>query len=413
MTDAAPVAVHERIVTLDIVRGVALLGIFIMNMPWFGHSFYAETSGSYHWPQWWDRWVQAGSEILFSGKFNSMFSMLFGIGFTIQLTRLQARHGNVSHALYARRLAALFLFGLIHACVFWTGDVLHMYALLGVLLLALRNASDRAVLGLIALCLLYPLVAGVFQKLHHNDQHIAQLGSDSRLWEESNNLAYGAGTFYDAMREHTREAVFLYTDRFNLMFVAGFYVQLASTMLLGLLAGRQRWLQESERYLPAIKRAQWWSLAVGAVSGAVFGVIRARVEPWEMTWSNVANGQLYVICRIALMLFYVASIVRLAQLQVWRRRFGWFAATGRMPLSNYLLQTLLATSIFYGWGLGYWGVAGPAVCLLLAVGIYFLVQVPLSIIWLKYFRYGPMEYVWRVLTYGSKALRNERTANDS
>jgi uncharacterized protein len=96
----------------------------------------------------------------------------------------------------------------------------------------------------------------------------------------------------------------------------------------------------------------------------------------------------------------VTTLVRLVQQRVWQRRFAPIAIVGRMPLTNYLLQTAIATTIFYGWGLGFWNRGGPLAWFLLALGIYFIVQVPLSLWWLKRFDYGPMEYLWRVLTYG-------------
>jgi uncharacterized protein len=102
------------------------------------------------------------------------------------------------------------------------------------------------------------------------------------------------------------------------------------------------------------------------------------------------------------MSFYVLTIVRLAQIPAWQRRFAPVAAAGRAPLSNYLMQTLICTTFFYGWGFGWWGKVGPAMQLALAAAIFFLIQVPLSVAWFRRFRYGPLEYAWRVLTYGPR-----------
>src|SRR5215468_9667545 len=128
-SQAEPVSSGERIFTLDVIRGFALLGIYIMNMPFFNTSFYQGADGTHLWPAWWDRTAETARDVLFSGKFNSMFSMLFAIGFTIQLERLEQRDPEHARAIYLRRIGWLFVFGVIHACVFWTGDVLHIYAL--------------------------------------------------------------------------------------------------------------------------------------------------------------------------------------------------------------------------------------------------------------------------------------------
>jgi uncharacterized protein len=102
------------------------------------------------------------------------------------------------------------------------------------------------------------------------------------------------------------------------------------------------------------------------------------------------------------MSFYVLTITRLAQSPAWQRTFAPMAAAGRMPLTNYLLQTAIATTIFYGWGFGLWGKVGPAAGLALAFAIFFVIQVPLSLWWLRRHEMGPMEWVWRYLTYGHR-----------
>ncbi len=133
----------ERLPVLDILRGFALLGILIMNMPAFSTSMFAEADGSHLWTSRADQWTEQLRDLLFSGKFNSMFSLLFGIGFTIQFARMEQRDPANATRLYLRRLLVLAVFGVVHAIVFWTGDVLHVYALLG-LVLALGHSSTAS-----------------------------------------------------------------------------------------------------------------------------------------------------------------------------------------------------------------------------------------------------------------------------
>src|SRR5512137_587496 len=141
MHDAASASLppSQRLPVLDVVRGFALLGILIMNMPGFGASFFAEADGSFLWTHPVDRAAEQLREMLFSGKFNSMFSLLFGIGFTIQFARMQQRDPERATGLYLRRLLVLEVFRLVQTTVFWTGAVMHIFALLGLLMLfALR-----------------------------------------------------------------------------------------------------------------------------------------------------------------------------------------------------------------------------------------------------------------------------------
>ena len=200
---ALPVA--DRLPTLDILRGFALMGIFIMNMPGFNTSFFVEADGSHLWPGKVDQAAEWVREALFSGKFNSMFSLLFGIGFTIQFARLQQADPQRATGLYLRRLLVLGVIGVIHACVFWTGDVLHVYAVLGLLaLFVLRGASDRTIIVLMVMCLLYPAVNGALRLVVMTPDVVAMLVKQAQAFEASNNAAYGRGTFLEAMAEHMR-----------------------------------------------------------------------------------------------------------------------------------------------------------------------------------------------------------------
>ena len=407
MPDAAhPLPTTERIATLDIVRGFALLGILIMNMPGFSTSFFAEADGSHLWPGKLDQVAEAVRDLLFSGKFNSMFSLLFGIGFTIQFGRMQQRDPDHATTLYVRRLLVLGAFGLVHASIFWTGDVLHVYALLGLMLLfGLRRVSNRAVVALIGACLLYPAVSGALRLWAMSPETVAMLVARGKAFEITNNAAYGHGSFWQAAGEHMREFASFYDDRWALWGYLGFYVQMAMTMLIGLLAGRLEWPRRIPELLPRIPRLQWSALALGVTCGVVFTVIFELQRAPGPTPLKILGNVNYWTSRLALMVFYVLSIVRIASTPTGRRWLAPIGAAGRMPLTNYLMQTALCTTLFYGWGFGLWGRVGPAAGLLLAVVIFFVVQVPCSLWWMRRHERGPLEAVWARLTYGGGAPR--------
>jgi uncharacterized protein len=405
-TQATPTEAKERIYTLDVIRGFALLGIFIMNMPWFNTSFHAGVDGTKLWPEWWDQWTETATNVLLSGKFNSMFSMLFAIGFTIQLERLEARDPQHALSIYLRRLFWLFVFGLIHLFVFWGGDVLHVYALMGLALLALRRAPDKLLWTLFVLCLVYPVGMGIWRMLTFTPADREQFIALSHAWEATNNAAYGHGSFIAAVREHSREALAFYTEPSMLRGMVRFYVAVFLTMILGLMLGRRHFFQNAAQHLPEVRRVQWWTLATGLVTGAIYGIWQATTTDFitPTPWRIVA-GICYWLSRVLIMIFYVATIVRAVHHPQWRQRLAPMAIAGRMPLTNYLMQTLLSTFLFYGWGLALWGKVGLALDLVLAVAIFFLVQVPLSKWWLARFELGPMEWLWRRLTYGHATLK--------
>jgi len=404
--------VSERIATLDIIRGFALLGILIMNMPGFSSSFFAEADGSHQWPGQLDQLAESARDMLFSGKFNSMFSLLFGIGFTIQFARMEQKDPSGATGLYLRRLAVLAVLGMIHGAIFWPGDVLHIYAILGLLLVyPLRRASARTIIMLMAMCLVYPVLSGTLRLALMTPEVTAMLVKDSQAMEASDKLAYVNGGFLQAVAENMRVFTHFYSDRWSLWFSLSFWVQMSLTMLLGLLAGRQRWAQRIPELMPRVRRLMWVALVIGLLCGAAFTLIFQFNRTPGPSPVKLLGGLCYWASRPAMMIFYVLAIVRLAQDPRWARRLAPLGAAGRMPLTNYLMQTAICTTIFYGWGFGLWGKVGPAAGLLLAVVIFFAIQVPWSVWWLRRNERGPMETLWARLTYGRREERAAATAS--
>jgi uncharacterized protein len=397
MDRAAPTLPGERIVTLDIIRGFALLGILVVNMASFAGAWRDQPTTP------WDSAAQFVVEVLFSGKFNSLFSLLFAVGFTIQLERLEQRGGSDARWIYVRRLLVLFAIGIAHFVLVWDGDVLHMYALLGFVLLFMRNASDRTLIVLIAALLLVPGLRSLALLLFSSPEFTASRVATQQEWYEAAVAAYGSGGYLDAVAQNIRTLYLRYvtfaTIEVNLLLG---YALFLVTMLIGLLAGRNRWIQRAAENPTLVRRAQWCALGIGIGFGVAQAVAARYTEPSVPSVAFIVMRTGYSVSRVALMVFYVAVIVQLANHARWRSWLVPLAAAGRMPLTNYLLQSVLGTAIFYGWGLGLWGQVGTALQLALAFAIFFGVQVPLSVWWFRHFAYGPMEYLWRVLSYGRR-----------
>lgn len=392
---ATPIQPSERIVTLDIIRGFALLGILVMNLQSF--------SGADEPVAVWDRAADAVVALFFSGKFNSLFSLLFAVGFTIQLGRLRQRAPESAVAIYLRRLAILLAFGLLHAVLLWDGDVLHMYAILGVVLLVVGNWPDRAIYGLIGAALLYPGARSLALMMFASPAWTQGRVALQQAFRDAASLAHGSGTYWDVVAENLHSLQFLYTTSagFDQSLLGG-YVLFSVTMLIGLLAGRHQWIQRAADHPGVLRTVQWWALGIGVATGMVFLIASRFVQPFVPSFWFVLMRTTYGASRVALMIFYVATILRLARHDSRMRRLRPLAAAGRMPLTNYLLQSVLCTFIFDAWGLGYWGRAGALAQLVLAFAIFLLLQVPLSVWWFRHHAYGPMEYLWRLLTYGRK-----------
>jgi len=393
----------ERLPTLDILRGFALMGIFIMNMPGFNSSFFIEADGSHLWRGVYDQRAEWLREALFSGKFNSMFSLLFGIGFTIQFARMEERDAAHATGLYLRRLAVLAVLGVLHAWVFWPGDVLHTYALLGLLLVfGLRRVSDRAIVWLIAACILFPAVSGVLRVLVFTPELVADRVRIAQAFELSNNAAYGHGGFLAMVRENTRVMNHFYDNPLSLWGTLGWWVMMSLTMLIGLLAGRRRWVQRAGELMPQIRRLTGWALAIGLGCGVAFTAIFEIHRTPGPSPIKVLGSVCYSLSRLGMMIFYVLVIVRLTQQPAWQRWLAPLAAAGRMPLTNYLMQTAIGLTLFQSWGFGLWMKAGPALSLGLALLIFWAVQVPWSLWWFRRHERGPLEALWARVTYGER-----------
>jgi uncharacterized protein len=411
----AALPVSERISVLDVLRGFALMGILIMNMPGFSYSGYHESDGSHYWPSQLDQMAEQVRDALFSGKFNSLFSVLFGLGFTIQFARMQQQDPVGADRLYLRRLLMLLVIGVVHACVFWFGDVLHVYALLGIILLfGLRKVSDRGLVLVMVGCLIYPLVSSLLRVAFVSKEFVASRVALGKGFALTNDAAYGTGSFWATAWENMRMMAHEYGDLYALWGTFGWYVSMTLTMLLGVLAGRRRWAQRIPELMPQIKRLTWVMLVLGlALSSTAVMIWEANRAPGPSLIKTFA-GLCYNVSRPMLMVFYVLLIVQLFQHDSFKALFKPFQLAGRMPLTNYLLQTAICTSLFYGWGFGLWAKVGPAAGLALSLFIFFAVQVPWSYWWLRTHERGPMEALWARMTYGRsgqrKALKPQTSA---
>ena len=392
-----PLRSDERLPALDILRGVALLGIFIMNMPSFSASLFAEHATDA---------VTVLRDIVVAGKFNAMFAFLFGIGFALQLARLQAARPGRDARIYLRRLLVLMALGLVHGAVFWAGDVLFVYAVLGLLLLLLRRVPDRVLLAAVVAGMLFPALAAVLRAalLSFDTEGRAML--EYQALEASNNLAYGSGAFTETARENSRMLAWAYTRPLGVWSMAMFYVQMGTPLVLGYFVGRRGWVARLGELAPQMRLARTIAGSVGAAATLIH--IGSGIDSQEPTLQSALLNLLQTLGRLGLMLFYALTVALVVQSPRWRERLAPLAAAGRMPLTNYLLQTALATTIFYGWGLGWWGRADTAAQIGIAVALFCAIQIPLSLFWLSRFERGPLEQLWRITTYGRRALQPAR-----
>jgi len=390
-----PVEAAERIQTVDILRGFAILGIFVVNMGAFSAPFMLVFVEPDHWTAWYDRVAQILVAWLATGKFYTLFSFLFGLGLSIQMTRVESRGGRFV-PLYVRRLLALLLIGLVHAFLIWMGDILVSYALLGFILLLFRRRSETTLKAWFIACFLLPLVLmtigaawGQFGSGESRPEE--QMARMSETVDDSMRV-YAAGTFREIMERRALDAADI------LGFLPIYGGQILALFLAGLWAGRRRLCEQIPEHVPLLRRARNWALPVGLALSGVFALTYESTNPLAPDFRGLGIQVCNAIGATSLSLAYACGIALLVQREEWRRRLGPIAAVGRTALSNYLLQSIVSTLIFYSYGLGLYGKVGPAAGLLLVAAVY-AIQIPLSNWWLGRFRFGPAEWLWRSLTY--------------
>ncbi|HBK46171.1 MAG TPA: hypothetical protein DDZ67_07010 [Xanthomonadaceae bacterium] len=392
-----PVAANERIAVLDVVRGFALLGILLMNIEAFVGPLNQALTGLDPTLAGADRVADALVYILVQGKFYTLFSLLFGMGFAVMAQRAE-RAGRAFGAFYLRRSLGLLGIGLAHALLVWSGDVLVSYALLALVLLAFREAPTAWLPWIaVAVYLFAPalvLLYGALGELARHDPAMAaqwqeslrQVGEQSRQIVDAQRQAYGDGSYAMATAQRARDL---------LEALRGLIVNapvMLGMFLLGSWFVRAGAIAEPAGSARLFARLRWGALPAGLLLMlASFGL-----EPWM----DPARLDLRLSCAFALSslagllmcLGYLGWVVR------FRAALAWLAPAGRMALSNYVLQSLVCTLVFYGYGLGYFQQLARAWQPLFALAL-FLVQVALSHAWLRRFDYGPLEWLWRGVTY--------------
>jgi len=383
-----PVRHQERIDAIDILRGVAILGILIVNMQLFSMPEGLPVDGTV------DRLILFFAQ----EKFKALFSFLFGLGLAVQMMRAEAR-GARFFPLYARRLGVLFLIGVAHFLFLWDGDILHDYAENGVVLLFFRRLSPKILLVSAGVLLAVPLFFFGLTSYNSITHRVSpplkswiayETEPDGQQTIDENRRIYSSGTYGEQIGLRARELPEDVTPDIDDAYVLALF-------LLGLYAGRRRIFHAVPAHLPFIRRVQRWGLILGVGGNAAFAVGGAFDPSPTSVMQNVGRLCL-VVAAPALMLFYASTIILLTQHEIWRRRLAPLAAVGRTALSNYLLQSLICTTIFYSYGLALFGKVGPSLGLLLTMTI-FLIQIPLSVWWLRRFQFGPVEWLWRSLTY--------------
>jgi uncharacterized protein len=350
---------------------------------------------------------------LFSTKAFSLFSLLFGFGFALQMQRAEVRN-NPFLPVYLRRTLGLFIIGNTIWLLGITNDVLILYALFALLLIPLRNRSSGAVLLVAGVLASVYIVADTLTSVPEYFGHlewVVELSSGG--FTDAQRAAafqlYSEGTLPAFLAYRFERWISWWTDWRHFVYEA----EVGGLMLFGMLVARKGWLQDISGHLSTFRRAMWWGLGLGLLITALGGLSLSlrnddAISPGFWLLGNLA---FYPIGSWLLVCGYASALVLASQVRNWWPRLYPLAAIGRMALTNFILTYVPYSIIIYGWGLGLWGEATPT-----QMFVVWLVQLPLqaafSVWWLRRFRFGPVEWIWRCFTYGRvQPMRYESDAN--
>ncbi|HTF96606.1 MAG TPA: DUF418 domain-containing protein [Cellvibrio sp.] len=386
----------ERIITLDVLRGFALFGILYAHMIfWYaGGPLPEETYQLYKEP---GSGIAIGIYMIFIiSKFFSIFSFLFGLSFYIQIDKLAQRHQPVVRR-FGWRLAILGVIGILHH-IFWRADILTIYVPLGFLLLFFRNLSNKTLLVVGTLLVLnIPTKFAELMSILVRDQ--------LQLIQEDHKTAGVA--YYEIIKQanfmqmiqHNIHAV---SEKLNYQINSGRGFITFGFFLLGMLAGRMQWflhIEQSSALFKQVLKRSGWILLIALIAGVILGAgsFILKIDFQKVPLAGWAGGFILEFFNTSLTLIYITGISLLMLKPKWERCLKPLASVGKMALTIYLSQSIIGVFLFFNIGLGLFTLTSPAQNALLCIVI-FSIHIFMCRWWLKYFSYGPMEWLWRSAT---------------
>ena len=385
-----PTTERQRHVILDALRGLALMGIALANFPEFALWTFLSSEQQAAMPTAYiDEIVRFLQYLVVDGKFYSIFSILFGIGFSL----IMERHGL---RLFVRRMLILVIIGFLHLMFIWSGDILLLYAVGGLLLTLMIGLSDKSLFILALSLIMIPV--GLDALIEFGGFNFPEPFYQA-WWNKAEALGINEANFASWLRDansYGQMFAFLVQGAYERLweFVEGHRLpKVVGLFILGYLASKHR-LYTRLQDLP-LRKALYWSVSIGLPTSLLYAWSATSGHPWGLT----VHSLLYAVSVIPLAIVFIIGICLLYLQSPKSVVFRWLAAPGRMALSCYISHSLIGILLFYGLGFGLGTSLGLVYIELIALVVFFI-QIIVCRIWLNYFRFGPLEWLWRMLTYG-------------
>ncbi|WP_282080741.1 DUF418 domain-containing protein [Aquimarina algiphila] len=386
-----PVKVKKRIDVLDVFRGFAILGIFVVNIVIMNSTFLNQDEFAKQWTSGIDQISNKILQLFFYTKFFPIFSLLFGLGISMQVLKMLEKN-KLSFSFFARRMFILFLFGVLHIVFLWSGDVLNLYALLGLLTTLMLKKSNQLILILSVIFLFFPFYDQLFEYLFNLLNFKPEIYLSEYTGETVNQIIKN-GTYLEGLQMRLLE----YLSNIPMLF--GFLAPVAISMfLLGLYLGKNKIYDSLDAFIQKIRIP----ILIITILTNAYRVVFLFVLPNYAIYSTATFRPIFiklmVFSDITMGLFYLWGIGWLWYNTKWKFILSPLKYVGRMALTNYLMQSLIGLILFSSIGFKLYETLSPSVALLTAI-VVFIFQIILSKVWLNYYRFGPLEWIWRCLTY--------------
>ena len=346
-----------------------------------------------------DKIVRFMQYTLVDGKFYTLFSLLFGIGFSIIISHAAERGGG-GFRLFYRRMAVLALIGFAHLMLIWSGDILMLYALMGMLLPLFRNTGDRGLLSWAAFFLLLPVAVDTVTQI--TDVSLSAPAVEAQ-WHFCRMYGITEENFGYWLRDADDYAhVLQFLVQGALVRVQEFvdgnrYFKVMGLFIIGFYIGRRKLYADMAAHKRLLRKAATVSFAIGLPLSLAYAWSATNGRPL----GTAAHSVLYLTSVYPMGFAYMAGLCLLFTSSSNSAAWHWLAAPGRMALTNYIGQSVIGMLLFYGIGLGLGAGMGLAQTELTAIGV-FVLQILLSLAWLRYCQFGPLEWIWRMLNYGKR-----------
>lgn len=403
-----PTNASNRILFLDILRGLAIFFIFLVNIQYLsGTHYYSDEIKNGFATTSIDRILEMAVFTFVNRKFYYIFSMLFGVGFALQWNSA-AKQNRPFVPFFTRRMMFLLAIGLLHMIFVWSGDILTLYALIGLLLIVFRNRSNSQLLRWSVFMFSLPILHWLFMYATKSyyyyplldivNQRAGSLGlsNDAVLISGTPVIDQQARVATESFSQWISMQVYMPINRLAIIIMQGRLFKVLGLFLLGMWIGRKVLHNNLLENISFLKKTMRWGFVIGIPFNLLLAIF--HFGSFSGNLKHFLSHLFYALGVAPLACAFGAAVA----LTVYARpdRLSWAAPVGRTALTNYLAQSLISIFIFYGIGMGYFKAFSYTQVAGIAVAI-FAFQVVLSTLWLQYFRFGPIEWVWRQLSYGT------------